>query len=264
MKTTLFYFSATGNSLWIARDIARRLGETELISIPDVTNGPVKVDKPRIGLVFPVHMFGVPGIIVRFIKNLTVPPDAYIFAVATSGGMPCGTLKQAAHLFSLRGKTLAAGFAIPMVNNCTTVAEAPPPHKQQHILEKVDRHIDKICSAIENRKRHIHAGLPVINWFFDRFVYQRALPKVPGLSKGYYTDNNCNGCGVCSQVCPVNNISMNQKKPAWESHCEACFACMQWCPKESIQLGKKTVGKRRYHHPEILLTDIAALRKKAA
>jgi len=33
MKTTIYYFSATGNSLNIARNIATELGDTELVSI---------------------------------------------------------------------------------------------------------------------------------------------------------------------------------------------------------------------------------------
>jgi len=264
MKTVLFYFSATGNSLSAARNIAERLGETELISIPDVLNEPFETDSQRIGLVFPVHMFGVPRMVVRFINNLKAPAGAYIFAIATSGGMPCATLKEAARLFLQRGMTLSAGFSLPMVNNCTTVAAAPAPKKQQAILKKAGQHIERICAAIENRKRYIHPGMPVINWFFDRFVHQRSLPKVPGMSKEYHTDNNCNGCGVCERVCPVKNIAMNGQKPTWLRHCEACFACMQWCPKESIQIGKKTDGRRRYHHPEIRLADIAAQWKKAA
>jgi flavodoxin len=34
METMIFYFSATGNSLAVARSIADGLGNTELVSIP--------------------------------------------------------------------------------------------------------------------------------------------------------------------------------------------------------------------------------------
>lgn len=34
-KTTIFYYTSTGNSLWIARALARELGNAELVSIID-------------------------------------------------------------------------------------------------------------------------------------------------------------------------------------------------------------------------------------
>jgi Pyruvate/2-oxoacid:ferredoxin oxidoreductase delta subunit len=51
---------------------------------------------------------------------------------------------------------------------------------------------------------------------------------------------------------------MANGKPIWQHRCEQCFACLQWCPEESIQYGKKTQKKKRYHHPEIKLSDMLA------
>jgi MinD superfamily P-loop ATPase len=87
-------------------------------------------------------------------------------------------------------------------------------------------------------------------------MYQRALPKISAMDKNYRIDENCNGCGLCVKACQVENIVMENNKPVWQHHCEACYACLQWCPKESIQLGQKTVGRRRYHHPDIRLVEI--------
>lgn len=36
-KVTIFYYSGTGNSLWAARALARELGNTELISMVDMS-----------------------------------------------------------------------------------------------------------------------------------------------------------------------------------------------------------------------------------
>jgi ferredoxin len=264
MKTTLYYFSATGNSLSTARTIAEKLGDTDLIAIPQLPLQAVKTDSLRIGLIFPVHMWGVPGMVARFIKRLEVPSEAYIFAVATHGGMPLGTLKQTQRLFAEQGLKLAAGFSLTIVSNCTTISEAPPLEKQKIKIQKAKKDIERICADIKDGRHHIHQGVPVLNWLFYTFMNQRALPKIPSMGKSYVVDTTCNGCGVCAKICQVQNINMNQGKPVWLDHCEACFACLQWCPKESIQVGKKTVGRRRYHHPEIHLADIAAPRKRAA
>jgi ferredoxin len=257
LKTSIFYFSATGNSLSVARDIAGRLGNTELISIPCYLLNPRKIDSPRIGIIFPVHIFGLPAIIARFIPAMQVPADAYIFTVATNGGLACATLKDAARLLSLRGLTLTTGFALSMVNNCTTIAQAPLPEKQIEKLKKAQRKITTICSAVEQQKKYVYAGIPMLNWFLGKWMHDQALPKIPEMDRQYYSDGNCDGCGICAKVCPAGNITMKGSKPSWHHRCEACYACLQWCPKESIQMGKKTIGRRRYRHPQVSMSDIA-------
>jgi hypothetical protein len=58
--TTIYYFSATGNSLMVARAIAEKLGDTKLVPMasPDAANP--SPNTPRVGLVFPVYIFGLP------------------------------------------------------------------------------------------------------------------------------------------------------------------------------------------------------------
>jgi len=38
------------------------------------------------------------------------------------------------------------------------------------------------------------------------------------------------------------------------------MACIQFCPANAIQAGKKTEGRRRYHHPAV---GVEALRRVA-
>ena len=46
METTIFYFSATGNSLSLSRNLANELGNCEVVSIAKV-HEPVKLTTPR-------------------------------------------------------------------------------------------------------------------------------------------------------------------------------------------------------------------------
>jgi ferredoxin len=213
-------------------------------------------DTQRIGLVFPVYIFGLPLIVARFIEKLRIPAGAYVFAVAAHGGMACSTLTQTARLFSKQGMTLSAGFAVTMVDNYTPLSGAISVEKQKVRFEKAKRTIDKICAAIENGGEYIYRGWPLVNWLFSGWMYRRAAPKIPAMDKQFLADSNCNGCGVCEQVCPVNNIKMNEHRPVWQHHCEQCFACLHWCPTEAIQYGKNTKGRKRYHHPEVKIQDI--------
>ena len=74
-----------------------------------------------------------------------------------------------------------------------------------------------------------------------------------GTSK-FSVDNNCNSCGLCTKVCPFENIELYKGKPMWHQHCTKCMACICRCPKEAIQYGKSTKNKGRYYNP-LLLKD---------
>ena len=76
----VFYFTATGNSL----DVAKRFGG-ELYSIPKVLKGnEFDFEDEKIGIVFPCYAFAAPGIVREFIEKVTLK-SPYIFAIMTYG-----------------------------------------------------------------------------------------------------------------------------------------------------------------------------------
>jgi ferredoxin len=257
--TAIYYFSGTGNSLVVARTIAAKLGNTKLIPIAREGAMEPLVGAQRVGLVFPIYVFGLPLIVTRFITKLKIPNDTYVFAVAVNGGMPCATLKQTATLFAEHGRTLSSGFAVTMVDNYTPISGAISLKKQKQRFAKAGRKVEEICGAIERRDRGVYPGWLLVNWLFSR-MYRGWVPDAPNLDKNFAVDSNCNGCGVCEKVCPVRNIKMNDRLPTWQHHCEQCFACLHWCPNHAIQYGKRTAGRTRYHHPDVAIADIVAQR----
>ena len=65
-------------------------------------------------------------------------------------------------------------------------------------------------------------------------------------AKKFYVTNTCISCGKCLDVCPTNNIRMENKKPVWAENCTHCMACINRCPKEAIEYGNSSKGKVRY------------------
>ena len=100
MKTIIYYFTGTGNSLAAARGICARLGDCELVSIPTLTKSQAEIvpAADRVGIVCPVYDFGLPSIVAAFAEQLDLSRTAYSFAVLTMGGMGGSALHQLNHI----------------------------------------------------------------------------------------------------------------------------------------------------------------------
>lgn len=256
MRTTIFYFSGTGNCLKAARDLADELADADIVSIPKIINQEIDFSAERIGIIFPVYMFGMPLIVVDFIRKIKTQKDKYIFAIATCGGIAADTLGQTARQLKKQGLSLSAGFVIPMPGNYTPFYEAIPFEKQQKLFAAQRERIKDISGIVKDfRWQREEKGPGVLNWIFSG-IYKIGSPRIPHSDEHFWADERCNSCGICEKVCPVNNIKLAEGKPVWLHKCEQCLACLQWCPQEAIQYKKSTSGRKRYRNPDVKIEDI--------
>jgi Fe-S-cluster-containing hydrogenase component 2/flavodoxin len=260
MKTQIYYFTGTGNSLFVARQLAKELDNTEVISIPKVIDKPLTVSAEAVGLIFPVYMWGMPLIVERFVDQLGEVKgirDKYIFSVSTHGGMPAGTQLQLRDQLREHGLTLAAGYSIQMPGNYTPLYGAKTLAVQAKQFAKAQKKIRTIAAVIKKKnKGEIEANNGLVNAFFSGFVYKASAKHIPQMAKSFWVDGKCNHCRICVKICPVQNIVWENDLPKWLDKCEQCLACLQWCPQEAIQYGKNTASRKRYHHPEVTFSDI--------
>jgi formate hydrogenlyase subunit 6/NADH:ubiquinone oxidoreductase subunit I len=255
MKTQLFVFTGTGNSLWVARQLAQELKEADLGFMP-ILSRELKVEADRVGLVFPVHIWGLPAHVIQFINHLRVNAGTYIFALAVNAGQHAATLLQLQKLMVIRKLSLALGYSIALPSNYIPWGGPGPVEKQQRLFEEARKKIRSIAQAIlQAERKKVERGPHWQNIPYS-LIYKMSFRSVRTMDKKFHADEKCNGCGICSRVCPASNVEMIHEKPLWLHHCEQCLACLQWCPKEAIQVGEKTVQYPRYHHPEVLLKDM--------
>ncbi len=260
MKQAIFYYTGTGNSLWVARTIARELGDAGVVSISDWGRRSFDIDARVVGLVFPVHVWGLPTRIIDFTDELKALRPDYIFAVAVHAGQVSNTLVQLNRLLQEKGLSLSSGFEIEMPSNYIPWGGPGPKEEQQKRFERARAKITRIAARVKSReKRPVEKG-PLWQRIVFTQLYKMSLPQIPKLDQKFWVDEKCNHCGICSKVCPSENITIQEGKPVWNQRCEQCLACLQWCPQEAIQYGKKTPRYNRYHHPEIQLKDILKVR----
>jgi len=286
MSTEIYYFSGTGNSLVVARDIAEKL-DGNLIAIPSVIDKErITTDAGVIGIVFPVYYTGLvnlPLIVQRFVMKLDKISTKYIFAVCTYGGGFGSTLKILDEMIMAQDGRLASGFGVQMPQNAF---KKPFENKTKFYNNWKDKKLASIYEYVsaKNEGHFDTDGLfkgPVVTLLgkmansallkpiFNKPMTSAArVPEgsdltvreiMPLMDRSFHTDGNCKGCGTCAKVCPVQNIEMVDDKPVWQHHCENCLACIKWCPQQAIHgYGEQPEG---YHHPEVNISHM--LRKKS-
>ena len=253
MKTIIYWFSGTGNSLAAAKALAKQC-DAELIPMARaIKNLPASAE--RIGLVFPVYSFGPPALVARFVEKLNASPDSYIFSVVTYAGNQGGTLSILRRLLQKRGLDLAAGWGVKMPENYPPLGGAPAPEKQKAVNAVADEQIKKIATELQQSPRGRYEKSSIVWRILSRAAYPLFVKSVPRADRFFRADEKCNGCGICAKICPVNNIAMFEGRPSWLGHCEQCYACFHWCPQKAAQYGRSS-KQNRYHHPDAGLSDL--------
>jgi ferredoxin len=259
MQTDLFYYTGTGNSLWTARMLAKEMSDAEIIPISNTSGNPIVSRAEAIGMIFPVHIWGLPRRVIAFVDALEQNRSRYYFAVAVNAGQVAATLIQLKKRMQARGLSLSAGFELVMPSNYIPWGGPGPEEGQIQRIEVARNKIGRIAAAAAEREEGAIEKGPLWQNIFFTGINRLSFPYVPTMDRSFWVDGKCNGCGICKKICPAGNIDLPGDRPAWRHHCEQCLACIQWCQQEAIQFGKKTPHYKRYHHPEITLRDMLTL-----
>ena len=289
MGGSIYYFTGTGNSLAIARNLAARLGANLVAIKAALRDDDSEISAECIGLVFPVYNHRIPYIVKRFVESLHISGDPYVFAVCTYGDSPCIALEYLMELLQSRELRLMGGFGVKMPYNYIrpqggltglikpfTLKETTD-EEQRGLMMQAEQKIDRISKYVQSRQdglveaehQRMEHAVDALNlremlqkkvWLkiggFHGKTKLKYLESIQLMDHAFFPDARCVRCGTCAKICPVGNIHMTKDGPSWKHHCEQCFACLQWCPRSALQFGKGTAGQNRYHHPDISLFDM--------
>lgn len=260
MKTIVYYFSGTGNSLAVAKGISRDIGECELVPIGSTaaTLGVIVPAADRVGIVSPVYFAGLPSIVAEFSGRLDLSAVRYVFGVMTMGGSGGVSSLRQLHTILKEGpgtRGLDSGFSVRMPGNYLLLYNSPEGKKRETILMDADCSMQEIADAVRRETKMTIPWSPLQS-IIHRVMYPRFVAGVHEADRTFTVDDRCTSCGTCAEVCPVANIRMEAGRPTWLHHCEQCLACIHLCPTEAIQSGKKTEGRTRYRHPGIAIADL--------
>lgn len=247
----IFYFTGTGNSRYIA-EVLNSILDDELVSINECLKSQKAYHftsgKPFV-FVCPTYAWRMPHVVDDFIKNTVFYGHQKIYFILTCAGNTGKAGKYAQKLARLKDMNYMGLSEIKMPENYITMFKAPDKNEEKKLIQNAIQSAFLLAGKIKNEKAFDKVSYQ-IGSCLESSIINTLFYKIFVKDDGFYSTGKCISCRKCMQVCPLNNIEMEDSRPIWKHHCTQCMACIASCPKQAIEYKKKTQGKRRYYLEE--------------
>ena len=246
----VFYFTATGNSLYVAKQL-----DSRCISIAQaIHDRRKKYQAEKIGIVCPIFGHEVPELVRDFLKQTTFETP-YFYMILTYGNRHGGAVELAENMLKEFDIQPSYINVLLMVDNYLLAFDMD---KQKVLDKKVDNHIRIIQNDIQSSKHYIAPVTEKDRLAHKEYLERRAAMPKDAFSKLYRITEECIGCEICTKVCPKNCFTMKEHKSVWHSEgCIICMACIHACPMLAIQMNMPEKNpKARYRNEHISICEI--------
>ena len=253
----IFYFSGTGNSLWVAKQLAKAFDEPLIAIAEELQKEEISYTlsgAEKLFFVYPVHSWGPAVLVNRFIDKMKIEgySGQQVYSVCTCGDEAGQTNDMIRKRLAKKGMSLTAGYSMIMPNNYILMKGFNTDSKEVE-AEKLSKAPDSIAAIIATIRKgdgsliYQEGSRPALK---SKVIYPLFVTFAMRRNK-FHSMDVCNSCGLCSRVCPTCSITMEDGQPEWNNSCVQCLACIHRCPMQAIEYGQETWKKGRYHHPEL-------------
>ncbi len=258
-KTVIYYYSGSGNSLSASKQVAEKLGNTDIISIYNLRENPIVPEKyEHIGIVTSTWFIRPPRIVKEICEKLTFSKNKKVFIIATCGGNDGFVRIDLKEILKPKTEFPIQTFMLKMPPNHIVGFSPFPAWIVKIYLKRATKTIERITERIQsgkptrNRKAH---GRKFLTWASIHFNRSLGVDR-DSVEGGFYTTEACTKCGTCEKICKNRNILFSKGKVEWGHDCQQCMACIMWCPNKAIWHPNVPKNRRRYQNPNITLDDM--------
>ena len=186
MENIIFYFSGTGNSLYVAKSISIEMGNCEIISMTKPFNS-IKI-YDSVGFIYPTYYWGLPKRVIEFVNDLKLNnnKNTYYYSIATYGGLVGNAVYQMYELLVDRhGIKLNFGEKLKMFANYVVGYDMSV--KIDKITKKSNEKLSTIINSIKKRKcNNINKLTKIFKSMNENFIKE-----VSNMDKDFTVNNSC-------------------------------------------------------------------------
>lgn len=231
------YFSGTGNTMLVVKRMSEVFQSKGFnVNLKRIENSKASdVDiNCTIGLGFPVAILSTYDLVWKFINQLPEVDGTEIFMVDTLGGCSGGIIGPLRSILERKGyKTLGACEIIMPINIFYIQNTKINSEKVEKGLVKAEKYA---LALVNNESKWGRVPvLPDIMNFISKIGLKLSASNINQTILKFKVDkSSCTKCGICQDICPMNNIKM-EEYPLTGNRCEYCMRCVSMCPVQAIR-----------------------------
>lgn len=245
----VLYFSGTGNSQYVALQIAKTLTDGQVVSInrflKEGGEAAFQSSRPLV-FVTPTYCWRMPRAVERWLLQTAFQGNKDAYFVLTCAGSVGNAAVYAKTLCEKKGLRFCGLAPVRMPENYLALFPTPGEEECRAIVEQAGPCIDALAEQIRAGEcfagqrvplqERLESG-PLNPLFYALFVRD----------KGFSASERCISCGKCAQRCPLNNIALAEGRPVWKGNCTHCMACIGGCPTRAIEYKAASKGRHRHY-----------------
>jgi len=247
MKGTLYYFSGTGNTKWVADRFKEEFNsnniDLKLVNIESVEEISIKNSD---FLIIGSSIYGEmhPKIVDDFLNRLPkTKRNIKSIVYSTQGAKSSAATSVIAKILETKGFRVVIQSSMKMPNNYYfALGNKTAVSDQKEILRNSEKKVKVLTNCfLGNKELKERVFFPrILLGKISARTFRRGLPK---LSRNITVAEDCIKCGLCLRNCPKNNITFENGHAIFHSKCMLCLRCIHICPKNAIRYKGKKINQ---------------------